>query len=174
MLLGLAAVLLQFLQILLLPVARFPHVLQGLLQTCDSGTQFIVTALYRIQAITGLIVMLPDFFQPAFYGALFRHRSLMQILMLTDDAILCADLGVEFAPVQRLQFGLHAPLFLIQVLIPFRGTRLTMQMLELLGHLLKQIIQALDVFAGVMDAAFRFAAPFLVPGDTGGFLKKDA
>src|SRR5205085_9309111 len=59
-------------------------------------------------------------------------------------------------------------------LVLLGGARLALEVLELLVHLLAQVGEALEVFAGVLDAGFGFLAALLVLGDAGGLFEVDA
>ena len=73
---------------------------------------------------------------------------------------------------QCQQFSLYLPLFCLELLVAFCRTRLTFELLDLLVNFFQQVIQAVQVLAGMPDAVFCLAPAFLVLGNASGFLEK--
>ena len=85
------------------------------------------------------------------------------------------QLGVERAEFQRLELGVLDPRArpgASGTARPARAWRF--EVLELLVDFLAQVVQAVEVLAGVADAGLGFLAAFLVLGDAGGFFEVDA
>src|SRR6185437_11855952 len=78
------------------------------------------------------------------------------------------------AIVQGAQFGFAQRALFLQFLPAFGGARLPVQMIELLLDFLAYVLDAVEVLARGLDAAFGFLAAFLVTRDAGGFFQVDA
>src|SRR5690606_14910572 len=84
------------------------------------------------------------------------------------------QLAVEGAELQRLPFGVLDPPLRLDRCVLLGLSGLPRQVLQLLADLLAQVVEAVQVLAGVADAGLGLLAAFLVLGDARGFLQVDA
>src|SRR3982751_1496529 len=82
-----------------------------------------------------------------------------------------ADRGLRFAQAQRLQLCFLFLLLALVALPAFGGTRLALQMRELLLDFVAHVAHAIEVLACRLDATFRFLAALLVLRDAGRFFE---
>ena len=106
--------------------------------------------------------------------ALLRDQLLQFRFFMRQLLAQRLHLRVEAAVFQRLPLGILDPALGLDRLVLLGLARLPLQMLELLADFLAQVVQAVEVLAGVADAGLGFLAPFLVLGDAGGFLQVHA
>ena len=82
--------------------------------------------------------------------------------------------AVQITQLQRQQLGRQPPLLLLESLVAARGGGLPLQMPDLLFDLVAQILQTLEILAGVGDAALGLLAALLVTRDAGRLLDEGA
>ena len=82
--------------------------------------------------------------------------------------------AIQTLQAQRQQLRLQLALLLLERLIAPRGRGLALQVADLLLDLLAQIVQPVQVLAGMGDPALGLAAPLLVARDAGRFLEECA
>src|SRR5439155_1120609 len=82
--------------------------------------------------------------------------------------------AVEVPQAQRQELRGEASLLLLQRLVAPGGRRLTLQVPDLLLHLVAHVLEPLEILAGLGDARLGLLAPLLVARDTGGFLDEGA
>ena len=63
---------------------------------------------------------------------------------------------------KRKQLGGCAPLLFLVAAIPLGGLRLAIEVLDVLFDLFQYVLQAGQIFPGVLDAVRRFLTPLLV------------
>ena len=134
----------------------------------------ITFGLHPTQLLAGLALLHPAGLDLRFGRALFGQELLQLCFVLGQQFAQGNEFGVELAVFQRLELGIPDQAFRLQSLVLLRGTRLALEMVDLLVHFLAQVSQALEVFAGVADPCFGFLAPLLVFRDAGGLLEVDA
>ncbi len=103
-----------------------------------------------------------------------REHGLHRRFAARRRRIAHSRLRVETLQAQRQQFGLQLALFFLERLIAPRGGRLALQVANLLLHLFAQIVQPIQILAGMADAVFGFAAPLLVARDARRLLQEGA
>ena len=84
------------------------------------------------------------------------------------------SLQIERLQAQRQKLGQQPSLLFLERLIASRSGRLPLQMFDLLLDLFAQVIQPIEVFPCMADAALRLAAAFLVAGNAGRLLQERA
>ena len=113
-------------------------------------------------------------FQFAFGFALFGNPLFKAGLLLRQGFAQALQLGIQRAEFQRLPLGVLDPALGLDRGVLFGLFRLPRQMLQLLADFLAQVVEAVQVFAGVADAGFGLLATLLVLGDAGGFFQVHA
>ena len=161
-------------QFLLLLLARFLVVLDGLLDACNIGTELVVMPLHGVEGFIGhrqVFTQLLEFrLNPALLGQLGLHGQFAFLYGL----LAAAGFLVHGVVAQRQQFRLHLAFFFLEFLVTLRGARLALQLVELLVYFFQQVVQAIEVFTRMPNSVFRLAAPLLVLGDAGGLFQERA
>ena len=160
--LGLFQRLLGLLQIDFLLATRFASVLNGFFKARDIRAQGIKLSLHLVEALVGFHVRGALAFDAAFDLTLLGNRALQGVFLLGNLAIALLDVFTHARELERQQLGTCAALFLLKGFVFFRSRCLTLEMAQLLLHLFTQIVEALEVFAGVADAILGLAAALLV------------
>jgi len=106
-------------------------------------------------------------FRGALLGDLFLHGGFQH------PQARAADLGVVFQrrPLQGEQVGLKLALLDFQLLVPFGRVGLAFQTGQVTADLVAQVGQAIEVLAGMLDAALGLPATLLVARYAGGLLE---
>ncbi len=146
----------------------------ALFEARDLGTDGIVAPLDRVERVRGPDIAVAQLLAIRLQLPLARDLALQRRLPDPQGLVLGAELPVEGAPAQGPQLRLQPPLVLLEALVLLGGSGLPFQVREVLGDLLAQVIQALQVVAGVTHPVFRLAPPFLVLGDARRLLQKQA
>src|SRR5690606_18590931 len=106
--------------------------------------------------------------------ALPGQHGLQPDLVLGQGVAQGLELGIVALVLQRLELGVLDRTLGLQGLVLLRGAGLALEVLELLVHFLAQVVEAIQVLAGVADAGLGLLAALLVLGDAGGLLQVDA
>ncbi len=154
--------------------ADFTRVVDGLFGARDVGADLVVAPLHFGQHGRLRVVLLPRALDGGFDRPLLRQRGLQRKVTLAQDRLARARFALDFAQLEREQFGVRLPFFLLQRLVAARGGGLALQVTQLLFDFVTQVGQARQVFARLRDAAFRFLAALLVARDARGFLEEGA
>ena len=162
------------LQVLALLLVALTGMLDGLLETGDIGTDAVILALHGIELIAGLHMGLALALDAGLGAALAGHLRFEGRLLLVDLVFLLLCIAIERTPAQCLQLPLERTLLLLELLVALGGGGLTLQVVDLLFQLLAQVIQAIQVVAGVADAGLGLAAAFLVLGNPGCLFQEHA
>ena len=159
---------------LLQALGQLALVLDLLFDAGQRAADLVDLALRLVEGVGGFLAAHAVGFQQALGFALFGDQLLQFRFFLRQRFAQALQPAVQAAVLQRLPLGvLDAALFL-QGLVLLGLLGLALEVLELLADLLAQVVQAVEVFAGVADARFGFLAALLVLGDAGGFLQVDA
>ena len=159
-------------QFLLLLLARFLAVLDRLLDAGHVGAEPVVVALHLVETLVGPGQRLPQLLQFGLDAALCRQLRLHGGLEFADLFFALAAVPVQAAVAQRQQFRPDLALLFLEFLVALGRARLALELAELLVDFLEQVVQPVEVLAGVLDAVFGLAAAFLVLGDAGGLLQE--
>ena len=159
-------------QVLLLLCAAVLDVLDVLLDARDVRTHAVVTSLHRVEHIGHFNLRVTLLFNLRFAAAQLGDGLFVIGGFFLNGALVLQMLAVQSLPTQRLQLRLDGALFLFQCLIAFSGIGLALQMAELFFQLQTQIVQAVQIFMRVLDAAFRFAPTLFVFRNSGGFFNE--
>ncbi len=165
---------LDFTQVQFQLLLALPLVLDVLLDAGYFTAQGIVGALNFLIGVIGLDAFLAHFLHVSFQRPRLGHTGFQFHTQLGDFLLGIADRFIQPLPAQGLQVGRGITLLLLVFLVAFRGTGLALQMLQLALELFANVGQAFEVFAGALDAVFRFPASFLVLGNACCFLDEDA
>src|SRR5207244_1442796 len=106
--------------------------------------------------------------------ALRGERRLHAELAPAHRGVVHLAAAVEVPQAQRQELRGEASLLLLQRLVAPGGRRLTLQVPDLLLHLVAHVLEPLEILAGLGDARLGLLAPLLVARDTGGFLDEGA
>ena len=159
---------------LLQALGQLALVLDLLFDAGQRAADLVDLALRLVEGVGRFLAAHAVGFQQALGLALFGDQLLQFRFFLRQRFAQALQPAVQAAVFQRLPLGvLDAALFL-QGLVLLGLLGLALEVLELLADLLAQVVQAVEVFAGVADARFGFLAALLVLGDAGGFLQVDA
>ncbi len=116
-------------QLLLLALARFAGMLDGLLHPRHLGTEFVIVTLHLVEGLDQLHVLLAVLLHGRFHGTLGGDHRLEVGFLLGDGARLLFVLALHLVVAQGQQLGLDAPLLFTQFLELLRGARLAVQLL---------------------------------------------
>ncbi len=157
-----------------LALAQLARVLDALFDPRHLGARLVVAALNRVQSfgLGGLVGA--NALDVRLRLAQIRDHRLHRRLAARSGGVAHAGFQIEALQAQRQQLGEQLALFFLQGLIAARRGRLALQVANLLFHFLAQIVQPIQVLAGVGDAALGFAAPLLVARDARCFLQEGA
>ena len=170
---GCGAVPFQAGQLDLLAAAVLAGELNALLQPGDLGAHGIVPALDLIEVVRGLGKSGALGLDIRFQLALARQVGLQDHFLPAQCLVALAQILVQGPPAQGLELGVELALLRLEALVFLGGGGLPFQVQELLGDLLAQIREPVQVLAGVADAGLGLAAALLVLGDAGGLLQKE-
>ena len=162
------------LQVGALPLAQLARELDALFYPRDLGARFIEAALDRAQSVALGCLVGPNALDLRLDLAQICKRRLHRRLTARGGPVAHSRFGVQALQAQSQQFGLQLALLFLQCLIAPRRRGLALKVANLLFDLFAQIVQPIQVFAGMPDPVLRFAAPFLVAGDARGFLQERA
>ena len=146
--------------LLLDPRQRTADFVIGRLHAAERGTGVLATHAPGLQLALGLALLGDQLLQPG----LLAREPLAQRLQL----------GVQGAEFQRLPLRVPDPALGLDRGVLLGLPRLPGQVLELLAHFLAQVVEPVEVLAGVADAGLGLLATLLVLGDAGRFLQVDA
>ncbi len=153
------------------PFAQLAVVLNLLFDARDFAADAIHLALNLVQVFAGRLMYFAMAFDLRFDLALFGDQTFDFGFAVTQ----CVGVFVEFARersvMQRAQFRFALEMFGLQFLPARGGLGLAIQMFELFLDFLAHIVQAFEVFARRLDAAFSFLAAFLVFRNAGRFFE---
>src|SRR5438067_1762127 len=157
-----------------LALAQLAGVLDRLLEPRDVGSDLVVAALHRRQtlAVRGLHRTL--LLDHGLGGALRGERLLHGELAPAHRGVVHLAAAVEVPQAHRQELRGEASLLLLERLVAPGGRRLTLQVPDLLLHLVAHVLEPLEILAGLGDARLGLLAPLLVARDTGGFLDEGA
>ena len=165
---------LDLLKVILLLLPGFTGVLDGLLKAGDLGTERIVTPLYLVELVIGIRVIRTLLLDLGLEFTLRRDRRLEPVFLLGELAFALLHLFIECLPAQQQELTLEFTLLGFPDLVFLGRGSLSFEMLELLGDLLDEILEAIKIFACMPDAVLCLAAAFLVLGNSGCLLEIDA
>ena len=146
--------------------------LNRLLNPGNIGAQLVVLALHCIEGLIGTGEAVAQLFEFCFDPALLGNFGLHVQFTLLQIIFSHTGLLVHGRETQCQQFRLDLAFFRLELLVTLCRARLALELFELLVYFLKQVLQAIKIFAGVLDTVFCLAAALLVLGDTGGFFEE--
>ena len=164
----------RLLQLALAPRAQLALVLDALLDAADPARGLVVALLHGRERLLGLAVGGAARFELGLHAPLARERRLHRGLGLAHACGGLRVLGLERAQAQREELRAHALGLGPELAVALGGARLALQLLQLLLHLLAQVVEPLEVLARVADAVLGLAPALLVLGDAGRLLDEDA
>src|SRR2546429_482521 len=157
-----------------LALAQLAGVLDRLLEPRDVGSDLVVAALHRRQTVAVSRLHRTLLLDRGLGGALRGERLLHGELAPAHRGVVHLAAAVEVPQAQRQELRGEASLLLLQRLVAPGGRRLTLQVPDLLLHLVAHVLEPLEILAGLGDARLGLLAPLLVARDTGGFLDEGA
>src|ERR1700677_5052410 len=153
---------LRLLRIRALPLLQLARMLNVLLDARHVGARRVEPLLNGAESLAFRGLIDPDSLDFRLRLAQVCDRSLHRGLTTFGGRIAHARLYVEPLQAQREHLRLKFALLLLEHLVPAGGGGLALQMADLLVHFLAQIVQALQVFARLGDAALGFPTTPLV------------
>ena len=162
------------LQIGTLPLPQLAGILDALLETGHFGAGAVEACLDGAQGLGLRGLIDANALDTGLRLAQVREHRVHGRFAARRFRIANARLQVQSLQTQRQQFGLQLALLLLEHLVAARGGRLPLQMADLLLHLLAQIIQPVQVLAGLGNSILRFAAPLLVARNAGRLFEERA
>ena len=171
---GLGMVRLGLLEVGALAGAQLAGVLDRLLAARGLGADLVAHRLHGGERLGLARVVRAALLDRGLGGAQAGDRGLERDVALARALRARDGLAVEVLELEREQLGPELALLLLQRLVAARGHGLALQVADLLVELLAQVVQAIEVLAGVRDAALGLAAPLLVLGDAGRLLEEGA
>ncbi len=161
-------------QLRLQAAARLDHELDLRFQAADLGIGLVQVPLGLVQAVAGGVMRLAHLFELQLDMAQLGGLLFQVGLGLFDIAKDLFLLGLRFILAQQPQQLLFFFLVGLQCVELARHFRLAFQLFQVGVQFAQDVFHAREVFAGVVQAVFGFAAAFLVFGDAGGFFQEDA
>ena len=161
-------------QIGALPLPQLAGILDALFETGHFGAGAVEARLDRAQGLSLRGLIDANALDTGLRLAQVREHRVHGRFAACRLRIANARLQVQSLQTQRQQFSLQLALLLLEHLVPARGGRLPLQVADLLLHLLAQIIQPVQILAGLRNSTFRFAAPLLVARNAGRLFEERA
>ena len=171
---GVLHALRDLLEFLALARADFARVVDRLLGAGDLGADLVITTLHLGQHGGLRVVLLSRALDGGLDRTLLGDGRLQGQVALVHDRLARAGFGLDLAQLQREQFGVRLPLFLLQRLVTARRGGLALQVAQLLFDFVTQVAETRQILAGLRDAALGLLALFLVARDARGFLEERA
>jgi hypothetical protein len=140
----------------------------------ECTADFIAFGLCFVQRFSGSFAAFATEFDLTFGLALLGDDLLQPGLFLRQTFAQRLQLAVEQPELQRFPLRVLDPAFGLDRLVLLGLFGLPRQMLQLLADFLAQVVQAVEIFAGVANAGLGFLAALFVLGDAGGFFQIDA
>src|SRR5690606_35573591 len=159
---------------LLQALAQFLLVLDLLLDAGQLATDAVDLGLGLAQGLGSGDVAGAAFLDLRLGLALLGQHGLQPDLVLGQGVAQGLELGIVALVLQRLELAVLDRTLGLLGLVLLRGAGLALEVLELLVHFLAQVVEAIQVPAGVADAGLGLLAALLVLGDAGGLLQVDA
>ena len=156
------------------PVSKLALMCDLLFDAGQRAADFIACRLRIVQRIGGGLAALAAGFDLAFGFALIGDDLLQPGFFLRQAFAQRLQLRVEEAELQRLPLSILDPAFGLDGLVLLGLFGLPREMLQLLADFFAQVIEAVEILAGVTDAGFGFLAALFVFGNAGGFFQIDA
>ena len=155
-------------------LAQFALVLDLLFDAGQLAADAVDLGLGLAQALAGFAVLAAAGLDLGLGLALVGQQGLQLDLVLGQRFVQGLEVGVEAAELERLELRVLVQALGLQGLVLLGGAGLALEVFELLVHFLAQVVEAVEVLAGGLDARFGFLAALLVLGDAGGFLQVHA
>ena len=171
--LGLADLLIESHQLALAPTARLVGELDRLLGPRDLRADGVEAALHSVEGLRGTLIVGTPRLDIGLDPTLLREPRFGPCLGLGESLLAGADLLVKRLPTQRLELQIQTPLLGLELRIALGGGGLALQMLDLFVDLVAQIVEPVEVLAGLTHAVLGLASSLLVLGDPGRLLQKD-
>src|SRR5690606_19246501 len=132
---------------------------------------FVTLCLRLVERFGRLLALDPAGLDLTLGLALFGDQLLQAGFLLRQLLALGLQFLVEGAVFQRLPLGVLDPALGLDGLVLLGLAGLALEVFELLADLLAQVVEAVEVLAGVADAGLGLLAALLVLGDAGGLFE---
>ena len=165
---------LRLLEVRPLALAQFARVLDALFDPRDFGARLVVARLYGAERVGLRRLIRAGALDLGLRRPQVRERGLHGRVGMPDDALALGSLDFETLQTQSQQLRLKFALLVLEPLIAPCGRRLPLQVADLLVHLLAQIVEAIQVLAGMADSVLRLPSALLVTGYACGLLEERA
>ena len=163
----------QLRQIVLLLLTSLTGMLDRLLDTGNVRTDTVIAALNLVEGLVGFDQGLTLLFNLGFDGALLRTHGFQCRFLVADSGFHLLRIFIQGLPAQRLQLRANQAFFFLQDLVALGGLGLTLQVIDLFFQFVAQVIETIQIIAGMADTCLRLLAPLLVFGNAGRLFQKD-
>ena len=102
------------------------------------------------------------------------HAGLEGPFLFAKHPVALCQVLIQGTPAQGLEFGTDQALFLLEAFVLFRRGGLTLQVQQLLGDLVAQVVEAIKILPGVANAGLGLAPALLVLGDARRLLQEES
>ena len=155
-------------------VAAVHHVADALLEPADGQLRLGVATLLGVQGVAGLVMLDAHGLQIGLGGAQLRELGLELVERLAAGGLHALGVLGGVAALQEPELMQAALAQMLQLAVARRHFGLAFELLQIAAELAQDVVDARQVLAGVLQPVLGLAAPFLVLGDTGGLLEKEA
>ena len=152
-------------------LAEFALVCDLLFNAGQGAADFVTCGLGLVQRLGGGFATLAAGFDLALGLALLGDGLLQPGFFLRQAFAQRLQLGIEQPEFQRFPLGVLDPSLSLDRLVLLGLLGLPRKMLQLFADFFAQVVEAVEILAGVADAGLGFLAAFLVFGDAGGFFQ---
>ena len=152
-------------------LAEFALMRDLLFDAGERTADFVTRGLGLVQGLGGGFAALAAGFDLTLGLALLGDGLLQPGLFLRQALAQRLQLGVEQPEFQRFPLGILDPALGLDRLVLLGLSGLPREMLQLFADFFAQVVEAVEILAGVADAGLGFLAAFLVFGDAGGFFQ---
>ena len=155
-------------------LGQFLLVCDLLLDPGQRAAHLVHRRLGGVQRLAGLVTAHPAGLDPALGVALLGHQLLQPGLLARQVLAHLRQALVQLAVFERLPLRVAGLPLGLDGGVLLGLARLPGQVVELLADLLAQVVEPVQVLAGVADPGLGLLAPLLVLGDAGGLLQVHA
>ena len=163
----------RLLPVALLPGDQFALVQNRLLHPRDLAAELVEERLHGVEVLARFDALLAQPFEFRLMLAQLGHPLLQRRPHRLNLGVAGVELARQRIEPQIEQLGPGAAFLLLQHLVALRRLSLPLEVVELLGDLVAQVVEPVEVLGRVAHPRLGLLAPLLVFGDAGGLFEID-